>query len=213
MLEKQFSGVKLRLKQVDIPGLRELSRYAFESAFGSYSWDNSTISEAMSELSRAFGGAKFVFDTTTSRRFAVDSTLPRARYYSISDDDYGWDDHTLLREISAYLTGSKYAGLVSFFDTSMQNSMELLGILAEIPKKNYDALDLSLPSFLIALRPLAPDPVLREAYGRGCHYVVQIPFTLTTETFERVIDLRRPEAQVWLVEEFESTIGDTQFPS
>jgi hypothetical protein len=208
MLEKQFSGVQLRLKQVDIPGLGELSRYAFESAFGSYSWDNSTISEATSELSRAFGGAKFLFDTTTSRRFAGDSTLPRARYYSISDDDYGWDDRTLLREISAYLTGSIYAGLVSFFDTSMQNSMELLGILAEIPKKNYDALDFSLPSFLIALRPLARDPVLRKAYGRGRHYVVQIPFTLTTETFERVIDLRRPEAQVWLVEEFKSTMVD-----
>jgi hypothetical protein len=83
MLEKQFSGVKLRLKRVDIPGLGELSRYAFESAFGSYSWDNSTITEATTELRRAFGGAKFVFDTTTSRRFAVDSTLPRARYYKL----------------------------------------------------------------------------------------------------------------------------------
>jgi hypothetical protein len=214
MFGKQFSSIELCLKQVDIPGLGELSRYVFNSAFGSYSWDDNTINEATSELSRTLGGSEVVFDTTTSRRFSGDSTLPRSRYYSLSNDDCGWDDHTLLREISAYLTGSTYPGLVSFFDTSMQNSMELLGILAAIPKKNYEALDLSLPSFLIALRPLAPDLVLREAYGRARHYVVQIPFTLTTEVFERVIDLRRPEAQAWLVEEFNSTfvLGDTRFP-
>src|SRR5262245_13218260 len=160
------------------------------------------------------GGAEVMFDSTTSRRFAGDSTVPRARYYSIPVDDYGWDDHTLLREISAHLTGSRYPGLVSLFDTSMTNSMELLGILAAITKKNYKALDLRLPSFLIALRPLAPDPTLREAYGRSRHDVVQVPFTLTTEVFKHVIDLRRLEAQAWLVEEFKSVnrVDGAEFP-
>jgi len=42
---EQFSSVKLRLKQVDIPGLDELSRYVFDSAFRSLAWDDSTIND------------------------------------------------------------------------------------------------------------------------------------------------------------------------
>lgn len=209
-----FTSVELRLKQVDTPRLEPLARYAFNAAFGAYTIDEQQVSDATNRLSQRYGGAEVQFDQATPRRFAGDATLPRGCYFSISIDDAGWDGHTLLHEISAYLAGSTYPGLVSFFDTSMANAVELLGILAEIPKKNFKALDLSLPSFLVALRPLESDGVLHEAFGPGRHYVVQIPFTLRSASLRQVIDLRKAEAQSWLVEQFAGTlrIDEEDFP-
>jgi hypothetical protein len=214
MSRNPFSKVELRLKQVDTPRLEPLARYAFDAAFGAYTLDEQQVGDAKDRLSQRLGGAEVQFDRATPRRFAGDATLPRGRYFSVSIDDAGWDGHTLLHEISAYLTGSTYPGLVSFFDTSMANTMELLGILAEIPKKNFKALDLSLPSFLVALRPLDPDGVLHEAFGKGRHYVVQVPFTLRSASLRQVIDLRNAEAQSWLVEQFSGRfrIGERDFP-
>ncbi len=214
MSNTPFTSIDLRLKQVDTPSLGPLARYAFNSAFGAYTIDEQQVSNATNRLSQRYGGAAFQFDQATSRRFAGDGTLPRGCYFSISIDDAGWDGHTLLHEISAYLTGSAYPGLVSFFDTSMANTMELLGILATIPKRNYKALDLSLPSFLVALRPLESDGVLHEAFGPGRHYVVQIPFTLRSASLRQVIDLRKAEAQSWLVEQFGGTfqIEEDDYP-
>jgi hypothetical protein len=116
--------------------------------------------------------------------------------------------------MSAYLIGSTYPSLVSLFDSDGANTMELLGILADIPKRNYAALDLTVPSLLIAVRPLIADPMLRDAYGKATQYAIQVPYQLSDRTIGGVLDLREPAARTWLVAQFNRTfrLEDREFP-
>ena len=209
-----LSSAELNLKQVKLDELGPVPRYAMENAFAEFYDDEKTAKKASAKLSKRMAGAEVHWDPSRPRRFAGDRTLPRGHYYSIALDEAGWDGHTLLQEMSAYLPYCRYRGLVSFFDNSMANGMELLGILAEIPKTNFKALDLSRPSFLVALRPLDGDAVLEDAYGPGRHYVVQVPFTLTLEVFEAILDLRDLRAQAWCVQQFARRfeINGKEFP-
>jgi hypothetical protein len=138
-----LSDTRLSLKQVDVSGLGELERSVLMAALAAYGFPlgDDVIGEGTERLSRMFGGTKVHWDSSVVRRFAGDRTLPRTRYFSLVDDA-GSDARTLLQEMSTYLGGSTYPGLVSLFDTYGVNSMELLGILADIPKRNYAALDL-----------------------------------------------------------------------
>lgn len=209
-----LSATRLSLKQVDLSALGHLERYALNITLGEYGLAEDQVERGTSELSRIFGGAAAEFDPSRPRRFAGDSTLPRSCYYTLSADGSGSDHKTLLQEMSAYLVGSMYPGLVSLFDTQEVNSIELLAILAEVPQKNYRALDLHVPALLLALRPLGDDAVLRDAYGDGGHYVVQVPYILSVRTCEDLIDLRRSAARRWLVDCFNGHVRleDTEYP-
>ncbi len=196
------------MKQVDVAALGELELHALSTTLRAYGigHDVDDIERGRSELRDLLAGeVDPEFDPTRARRFAGDNSLPRSRYYSLLDDLLA-DHRTLLREMSAYLVESSYPGLVSLFETEGANTAELLGILAAVPRKNYDALDLEAPSLLIGLRPLTRDPLLHDAYGRGSQYIVQIPYVESTEDIRDVIDLRRTAAQRWLVEQFNRTV-------
>lgn len=209
-----LSATRLSLKQVDLSALGHLERYALNITLGAYGLDEDQAERGTSELSRIFGGVAAEFDPSRPRRFAGDRTLPRSCYYTLSEDESGSDHKTLLQEMSAYLVGSTYPGLVSLFDTQGVNSFELLAVLAEIPEQNYRALDLRVPSLLIALRPLGQDAVLSDTYGDGSHYVVQVSYVLSLRTCEDVIDLRRSAARRWLVGRFNGHVRleDTEHP-
>lgn len=215
-VEKPFSDVRLTLKQVALSGLGDLQRHALSTALLGYGLteDPGRAERATAEISEAFAGAPVEFDPTRPRRFAGDRTLPRSRYSSVADNATRSDHGTLLHEMSAYLVGSSYPGLVAFFDNDGANTMEALGILADVPKRNYRALDLAVPSLLVGLRPVQGDPVLRDAYGKGRQYVVQVPYELTTSTISDALDLRRPADRDWLVEQFGTTfeVDDEVFP-
>ena len=185
----------------------ELELYALSAAVPTYGLGHQDheIERGKSRLRSLFGSdVTTEFDPTPARRFAGDRTLPRSRYFSLLDDLF--DHRTLLGEVSAYLIGSTYLGLVSLFDTEGTNTIELLAILAAIPKQNYQALNLRVPSLLVAFRPLTSDPVLRDAYGEGSHYVVQVPYAYSSREIQKLIDLRRPAARRWLVEQFKRTV-------
>jgi hypothetical protein len=210
-----LSKATLSTKQVDVSALGEVERHALSTTLLAYGLghDPDEVERGRSELRDLFGGlVEQEFDPTRTRRFAGDRTLPRSRYSSLLDDVLA-DHKTLLQEMSAYLGQSTYPGLVSLFETEGANALELLAILAAIPKRNYRALDLGVPSLLIALRPLDRDAVLHDAYGPGCHYVVQIPYVVSTEEIRDVIDLRRPAARTWLVEQFHRSVQlEDEFP-
>ena len=209
--DEHFSEVPLRLKQVDLSAAGDVERYVFAATLGTYGLEDKA-EDATAAVRAALGEVDVEFDPTPARRFAGDRTLPRTRYHALVQDELDSDDRTLLREMSAYL--GSYPGLASLFDTTGANSMEILGVLADLPQTNYRSLDISRPSLLVALRPLEPDPVLAEAYGSGGHYAVQFPFQLSVRTHRDVIDLRRPAAQAWLVDCFSSEfpVGKKRFP-
>lgn len=219
-MDEHLSEVALSLKQVDVCSLDELALYALSATLHAYGLkqEPEQIERGKSNLRDTFQQANLTveFDPTTSRRFAGDRTLPRSCYYSIRNDSplAGSDGSTLIQEICAYLIGSQYPGLVSIFENLGIIAGELLTTLASISKKNMDALSLNEPSLLIALRPLARDEFLRSAYGNAKNYLVQIPYVLTEETVQDVLDLRRPEAQSWVVDQFKRSfsLGDKEFP-
>jgi hypothetical protein len=210
-----LSDTHLSLKQVDVSALGELEQSVLTATLSAYGIGHSDdqIREGTARLSRMFSGIEVQFDSSGGRRFAGDRTLPRTRYFSLVDGA-GSDERTLLQEMSAYLIGSTYPGLVSLFDSDGANTMELLGILADIPKRNYAALDLTVPSLLIAVRPLIADPMLRDAYGKATQYAIQVPYQLSDRTLAGVLDLRQPAARTWLVAQFSRTIRleDKEFP-
>ena len=210
-----LSDARLSLKQVDVSALGEIERLVLAATLRTYGFDyysKDDIDHGTASLSKLLAGAEVQFDSSGGRRFAGDRTLPRTRYFSVLEG--GSDGRTLLGEMSAYLTGSTYPGLVSLFDTDGANTLELLGILSDIPKRNYRALDLAVPSLLVAVRPLNTDPMLADTYGKGSQYVAQIPYQLSDRTITGVLDLREPEARTWLLAKFNGTfrIGEEDFP-
>ena len=207
------SNIQLHLKQIDLDSASDVAREVFAATVGGYTLDVDETERKASELSDLLAGAEVVVDPTQPRRFAGDRTLSRTRYHALVRNDLDSDEGTVLREVRAYL--GRYPGLVSLLDTTGLNTMELLGILADVPGDNYRALDLSQPSLLIAVRPLAEDRVLHNIYGTGRHYVVQVPFRLSVRSVRNVIDLRTPAAQSWLADRFNSDleIGDHRFPT
>jgi hypothetical protein len=202
-----FSDARLSLKQVDVSTLGDIERFVFSATLGTYGFEHRAheIAEAKKSLSQLLAGTEVQFDSSQARRFAGDRTLPRTRYFSILDRG-GSDGRTLLREMSAYFAGSSYPGLVSLFDTDGTNTLELLGILAAIPKRNYQALNLTIPSLLIAIRPLTTDHVLADAYGTSSQYVVQVPYRLSDRRVTGVLDLREPKARRWLIDQFNGKV-------
>jgi hypothetical protein len=213
-MDSPFSDVQLGLKQVDISSLSEPERSLFTAALSSYGLKlaDEEVAEGLARLSRVMGSTKPEFESG-GRRFAGDHSLPRTRYFSITDG-LGMDQHTLLQEISAYLLNCTYPGLITLFDSDGAQNLEFLGTLADIPRSNYQALDFSRPSLLIAIRPLTADPALSDAYGEGMQYVIQIPYQLSERTAKGAIDLRDPAARRWLVTEFGGSIrlGDKNLP-
>ena len=215
MTAAPLSDARLSLKQVNVSALGEIERSVFAATLRTYGLDyysKDDVDQGMASLSNLLAGAEVQFDSSGGRRFAGDRTLPRTRYFTVLEG--GSDGRTLLREMSAYLTGSTYPGLVSLFDTDGANTLELLGILSDIPKRNYQALNLALPSLLIAVRPLNADSVLADMYGKGNQYVAQIPYRVSDRAIAGVLDLRKPEARTWLVAKFNGTfrIGEEDFP-
>jgi len=143
----------------------------------------------------------------TYRRFAGDATLPRGRYYSVSNDEHGDDGGTLEAELSAY-SDLKKAGPVWIHDTA---NMEI-GLLMYFWQFRRD--EFSDPAaFLEAVRgtiifhfdfkntpvsfDFADSHVIYTEAARLHHheFAVFVPTSVKRFTIERCIDLRLPEVR------------------
>jgi hypothetical protein len=123
-----FSDVRLRLKQADMAALGEPGRSLFTAVLGSY-------------------GLSLTEDDIADGQARLSRTLGG------TEVKFEWGGRR-----SAYLLGSTYPGLITLFDSDGMQTMEFLGILADIPDRNYQALDFTQLSLLMAIHPLAPDP-------------------------------------------------------
>jgi hypothetical protein len=184
-----LSDARLHLKQVDVSALGALEQTVITSVLSAYGLEinESATSEHAAWMRERFR-ADVAIDTSPSRRFAGDRSLPRTRYFALVDSGGGSDGSTLRRQISAYLMRCACPGLVSLFDSGLVNDLELLDVLTDVPERNYRALDLGRTSLLIAVRPINGDPLLRELYGAGTQYVIQVPYEIAYRQVEGFLE-------------------------
>lgn len=143
-------------------------------------------------------GAKRVFMVggRIRRRFAGDFTLSRGCYYSVSNDEYGNDQGTLARELSAYLSPSMYGSII-VHDLVMPQDGALLREHCMAPA-----------GFAVELRPTeeGPNPVALKLAQANLlpieeptkPYLIFMPLAIERFEVPRVLDLRQLEAQNWL---------------
>ena len=174
-------------------------RDAFPGFLGDPSQDFAAQADAMDQA-----GADRVFivkDSPVRRRFAGDFTLSRGCYSSVCDDEYGNDEGTLARELSAYYEPDT-AGDVSLRDLVMPQDAELLS-------KHCGA----APSGLaIELHSIAgrTNPILSKL--RQAHLIpagdapssvlIFIPLIVQKVEVDEVFDLRQLNTQQWLTRFF-----------
>jgi hypothetical protein len=149
-----------------------------------------------------------LIDTHTPRRFVGGWNLPRGRYFSLCHDEAGDDQLTLTNEFCAYFDPLR-AGIVMIFDTGTLEGFAAL-------KKNFDDAEPGphITAILIG-RPGLINPVIdaldqaglipQEANTQGedrCFLSFEFPYRVDLLEIHNVFDLRRPECQEYVVEEF-----------
>ena len=178
----------------------ELGTLVANTAFPLFSSDlyqgkNSDIDNLMEEAAREKGIEVQTRPSVRFRRFAGDRKgallLDRGRYYTVCRDEMGADSGTLANEFNAYCDTYK-AGFVLTFDMAETDS----------PEK-------AVAIFLADLEG-APSPTLAKAREQGLlpadanSVRVDIPYQVTENLIEKVLDLRYPDARQWLFNEFGS---------
>jgi len=200
------------LKQIDRDSTDRVARCILDTAFPLF-WPADPTTEEWQKRIEAFQqrGADFVFeDVNAPRRFAGCWGLPRKRFFSLSADEHGDDQNTLVNELTAYLDPLR-AGLLAFCDMGVPQALELF-------KQQYDPSAQAGPylKFVIIGRPGAISPVIDalqeqdlipqepsndQRRGRRL-YSVHVPYFVVRRDIASVFDLRRPECQEYIVEEF-----------
>ncbi|HSH95544.1 MAG TPA: hypothetical protein VK968_15480, partial [Roseimicrobium sp.] len=130
------------------------------------------------------------------RRYAGDMgqihTLDRGRYYTVCLDEEGRDGNTLANEINSY--ADPLGSFVMAFDLAYPNAM----------------FDKQMPALAVVASsiPGMPSSIIEEATQRGMmppdttRAFAHIPYRVSRMTIEKVLDLRYPDAQRWLFEQF-----------
>lgn len=140
------------------------------------------------------------------RRFAGDHTLPRDRYYTISQPD-GSDGGTLLKELKAYYDPIQ-SGPINFFEIDLRETetIQRLGELGvKIPKASR-AIIFNLVGTNDEPHPLA------SAYGLSTPLKVMFPVRVKKKRIRKVVDLRDPTAADAFAREMTSLKGPRQIP-
>ena len=217
MDEFPYSTVSLYLKYIDFSELDPLQRAALEFGFGRFFAEelpNEIGQEFMTERMAALEwlGFKNLGHEAPFRyrRFAGDATLPRGRYFSVSDSSVGDDHGTLIHELISYTDHQKCgrfqitdpADPYAFADANSPQSLS-----SSVPM----AITLNFQHDKNGLSPLVQHLVDRCLIAVARSTIIEIPYEVRTEKFDRVIDLREPRTQSWLYESLISGVPGVAF--
>lgn len=199
-----FRSVDVWVKQINSEKVSDLGRAALVIAFSGFlgaAEDQPRREEYVREMKQRFG--RYDFDPSVQRRFSGDKTLPRARYFSVCDEN-GFDHGTLIGELRAYHSPDDYSGIVEMFDLTLSADVDFSRLHPAIPK-NTDPRQL-----VFALHPLGeqPNPLAERSDDFGnvmrlskilgpTSVLIALPLTVTKIHRERVIDLRDPTVALW----------------
>lgn len=192
------------LKSIRVDNLDPIQRAAIDFAFGLFFKEeqpNEFVKELHAARQSAFEQAGIASGDSQApfryRRFAGGADLPRARYFTLSEDRTGNDHGTLLCEMLAYVDHERcgrfyacdhVAGFAAHGDLSVGASKKASKITIDF---FHDA--------------DGESPFVRELKARGliqdaATTRVEIPYRSQETRIERTVDLRQPSVQAWLHE-------------
>jgi hypothetical protein len=200
-----FSTVSLHLKYIDFSKLDLLKRAALEFGFGRFFTEelpNDFAQEFHAARHAALEQSGIRIETEAPfryRRFAGDATLPRGRYFSVSDSPAGDDHGTLVHELIAYADHDK-CGRFQVFDPAdpyaFADDSTTLTLSQALPL----AITLSFQHDENGSSPLVEHLMNRGLIAQARTTRIEIPYELRTEKLDHAIDLREPLTQTWLYE-------------
>jgi hypothetical protein len=135
------------------------------------------------------------------RRFSGDNALPRSRYFTLSRDDVGHDQLTLVREMLAYSNMAR-TGAFQLLDTADSTAPEQMRALGfkDMPKG---------PALLLLFGDGRAIGMSRLGFDLGLPpsiYRVQLPVRVIRQRIDRVVDLRRPHTADWFAQTVSSAV-------
>lgn len=201
-----LSSFEATLRSVDMDALSPVARKVFDYAFPSFNETpeiNPTSRDAFSK------GGK-VQKPYNYRRFAGGPELPRGSYASVCQDESGWDDGTLVCELTSYADPRRSGEIHVFDNDDPRVTGQDTALLGSFP--GYRP---ALGSIVVAFvsRPNAPHPLLaRRAKSFGDSRIfsqfqesaiqndrgvllLELPTRLRRIHLENVFDLRRESNQ------------------
>ena len=187
------------LKQMDLEALGPLQRLAIATAFPKFSARGPTEDEK-GRARAAVGAHAIWFEREQERRFAGGTDLPRGRYHSVCADESGDDHGCLLHELINYTDLSK-SGYVFIADMALHADEVNRTFGQSFPTGRYILLiflSLAGPTnpFMAAARAAMPDLVPQTSRMATVELNYQVRYT----SIDNVLDLRRLDAQQFLVE-------------
>jgi hypothetical protein len=202
-----FSTVDLHLKYIDFSKLDPLKRAALEFGFGRFFAEelpNDFARDFMTERHAALEQSGIRIETGAEapfryRRFAGDATLPRGRYFSVSDNPTGDDHGTLVHELISYTDHDK-CGRFQVFDPAAPYAFADADTTLTLSEALPLSITLSFQHDENGSSPLVEHLVNRRLIARARTTHIEIPYEVRTEKLDRAIDLREPRSQAWLYE-------------
>lgn len=204
----QFKGF---VKQVSRNNLTREANIVLDTAFPRF-WPADTQSDdwqAQRQKIEEFGVDYIFSDVNPPRRLAGCLNFPRGRYYSLCYNSDGDDQNTLVNELNAYLDPIR-GGLFMFGDMAIPEVVEAFSERFGVSARagHY------ILGFAIG-RPGAISPIIQklkdqeltpEGLGDQCQervsLAVTIPYVVEQCEIPKVLDLRLPDCQEFIVEEF-----------
>lgn len=201
------------LKQIDHSSIRERERVALKAAFPQFWLEGELVpnEDSILQLAKEKLGINYYSEIgdralprmqkVPNRRFSGGFDLPRQRYYTLSSDEVGNDNLTLMAELRAYRSpqrGSPCAVVDTCFSagkafsqtTRIAAKQSLLIAFFEQPPVFWERLTGGVAEDFADEDPMV---LLSD--------VVAIPYRVTATSIDGVLDLRCLDAQRWLFQQ------------
>jgi hypothetical protein len=214
MTQAPFTAFEGWLKQVEEPEY-EIDRRVVETAFPGFFGEPGVDYEGREFLEESFKALGTSLDgwepAYRYRRYAGGSNLPRGRYYTVCVDKSGNDRQTLAREFQAYIDADQ-SGEVYVYDMTDPGQLAARQWFSQFRNS-----PISSDEIVVSFRskPGMASPMLKVMTEANDIEVPELPMFLRScthqESFDRVIDLRRPATQQWVFEQLTFGIPHTLF--
>ncbi|MCD4780024.1 MAG: hypothetical protein K8S27_05670 [Candidatus Omnitrophica bacterium] len=190
-----FTEVDLYLKQLNPSEFNELgiaaTNYLFKGYIDAELFDKKFLHEYILKMQKICG-PNFSFDPSPARRFAGDSSMPRGCFFTIAQDESGFDDGVLVSELRTYYNPSN-SGMVQIFDQTNPRNNQLFKEL-EFPFGEYNIVLVFLPL------GMEPHKFAREYTVIPEPFLVFLPLLIQRRRLTRVLDLRLPDVANWFAQ-------------
>jgi hypothetical protein len=198
-----FSTFAGFLKSIDFSLLDDQAKIAMQWAFSAFFLEENVNAHSITYFKHLSPNANQ--PPYSYRRFAGDSSLPRGKYHSISNES-GHDSNILLHELMTY-TEHKNCGAIIPFDGEDKRTRYEIAERFHINPSSFS--DRAIHVLFLDDDGNSLTPVFRSGLLKKNHKSmasVTLPYVIQNAVIDRVIDLRLPTTQKWFADQLFSGI-------